>query len=84
MMSDELKTLAKDEQLILQKLETIEECLSNHVITEIKKNRKLITGLKKEVGLIRGSLGANTEGFRALNDRVHSLIEQLINAKIIG
>jgi len=84
-MSDEnLKMLKKDEQLLLKKLKTIEELLSNHVITEIKENRNLINKSQEELSLIRGSLGANTEGFRVLNDRVHALIEQLRDVKIIG
>jgi len=76
------------EQLALKelnkKLDDIQEALTNHVITEIKENRNLINKSQEELSLIRGSLGANTEGFRVLNDRVHALIEQLKDVKIIG
>ena len=57
-----------------KKLDDIQEVLKNHVMTEIKKNRDLITKSQKELILIRGSLQANTEGFRVLNDRVHRLV----------
>ena len=67
-----------------KKLDDIQEVLKNHVMTEIKKNRDLITKSQKELILIRGSLQANTEGFRVLNDRVHCLIEQLKDVKMIG
>jgi len=84
-MSDEnLKMLKKDERLLLKKLETIEELLSNHVITEIKQNRNLINGVQKEVSLIRQSLNAHKSGFAVLNDRVHLLTEQLKDAKMRG
>ena len=77
-----------DEQSALKKLnkklDDIQNALTNHVITEIRENRKLITGFKKEIVLIRGSLKANTEGFRVLNDRVHRLVEQLQDVKMIG
>jgi len=76
------------EQLALKKLnkklDDIQDALTNHVITEIKENRKLINKSQEELSLIRGSLGANKEGFRVLNDRVHALIEQLKHDKIIG
>ena len=67
-----------------KKLDNIQDVLTNHVMTEIKENRNLINKSQEELSLIRGSLGANTEGFRVLNDRVHALIEQLRDVKIIG
>jgi len=39
-----------------KKLDDIQEVLKNHVMTEIKKNRDLITKSQKELILIRGSL----------------------------
>ena len=71
-----------DGQALFDKLEQIEDAITNHVMGEIKHNTQLINGLMNELMLIRGSLQANTEGFRVLNDRVHRLVEQLSKLEI--
>jgi hypothetical protein len=73
-----------DGQALFDKLEEIEKAITNHVMTEIQLNRDLITEIQQEAMLIRGSLHANTGEIRVLNDRVHRLVEQLKDMKMIG
>jgi hypothetical protein len=72
------------EQAILKKLDSIEQSLTNHLMTEIKENRSLMNTMFQELVSIRESLQAHAECIGVINDRYNKLIAQLRRVNVIS
>ena len=73
-----------DEQVILNKLDSIEKSLTNHLMTEIKENRTLMNSMFQELVSIRESLQGHAESIGVINDRYNKLIAQLRRVNVIS
>ena len=73
-----------NEKAILDKLEELEKAITNHVITEITKNREQIGGIYQTMMAMYDSQQHNTENIGVMADRLNNITTQLRRLKVIS
>jgi hypothetical protein len=72
------------DQAIMEKLDRLENFLTNHVMTEIANNREQIVGMFQTIIKMYDSQQHTTENVGVLADRVNQLRKQLVRLKVIS
>jgi hypothetical protein len=72
------------DQAIMERLDRLENFLTNHVMTEIANNREQIVGMFQTIIKMYDSQQHTTENVGVLADRVNQLRKQLVRLKVIS
>jgi hypothetical protein len=72
------------DQAIMERLDRLENFLTNHVMTEIANNREQIVGMFQTIIKMYDSQQHTTENVGVLADRVNQLRKQLVRLKVLS